>query len=195
MKTPGRYFFSMAAIFSSMALILGAEESNIPPPLKIEVPFEAAWKGLHETIKDLKKLKIQQEDRGRGYLKTDYVEYISGPLTESYLNKIGTGPKLTDAYWLKVEYQYEAEVELISDRETLVTVNTNIRALKRDFLGHEEWAPITTNGQRETDLLNSFGKLLLGENFELSKSRKGILGRGLVYPRDMSDKTAGPERP
>lgn len=152
-----------------------AEGAEIPPPLRLEIPFESAWKGMLETLRDPKdEWAIVVEDRVKGMVLTRYKEYSSGPLTESHIPKIGEKPKLSDSDWVSVEYQYEVEIQLVAARETLVTVNTNIRAKKRDFLGQEEWVKISTNGSREAALLTKFGRLLFGERFKLDQDKTGF---------------------
>lgn len=175
-----------------------AKPSSVPPPLRVFIPFEAAWNGMKEVLED-QKWTLVQEIRGQGLMLTDRREYSSGPLTESHIAKIGDQPKLTDAYWQKVEYEYEVQIELIGAKETLVTVNANIRALKRDFFGRETWIDIPTNGQREALLLDTFGKRLFGETFRLEEPRKGFWERDPVYlpsePERVVPKVPGPERP
>lgn len=170
----------------------------IPPPLRIEIPFEAAWNGMHDVLSE-RKAEIEREERGRGEIRTKYTEFISGPLTNDYLPKIGETPKLADAYWIKAEYRYEITVQLIEARQTLVYVNTNIRGLRRDFLGKETWVVIPTNGSKEEELLNQFGRRLFGETFSLDTPGPGLWRR---EPRDAPvglsgriPRTTSPERP
>ena len=96
-----------------------------------------------------------------------------------------------------MEYQYEIVIDLVGPKETLITVDTNIRALKRDFFGKESWVDITTNGQKEEVLLTEFGKDLFGQQFELNKPKFGFWRR---EPKDFNNqigqpRTASPERP
>lgn len=187
-------------LFSALLMTLSVESARkprIPPPLRIYVPFETCWGAIHEVL-ERRQLNLVQEDRGRGLVLSDFKEYISGPLTTSHIAKIGQRPELSDANWVRVEYQLEALVELVSAKETVVTVNANIRALKRDFLGSEQWVDIPTNGELEAGLLTDFGKLLFGTNFELTEPRPGFWERDPTYvPEEMEriPRIAGPERP
>ena len=171
--------------------------AEIPPPFKFTIPFESAWTGIHEILKD-NQIQIIQEQRGQGYIKTVYTEYMSGALTESHIRKIGKERNINDGDWVKVEYQYEISIQLISARETIITVDSNVRALKRDFFGNQEWVKIQTNGQREEHLLTEFGRLFFGESFQLYKPKKGFWEGA---PKNLADilygkqRTAGPERP
>lgn len=161
------------------------ESKSIPPPLRVFIPFEAAWRGMHEVFRE-KGLQMVEEDRGQGILTSNYIEYISGTLTESHIAKIGLKPVLTDGDWVKVEYMYDVLIELIEAKETVVTVDARIRALKRDFLGKETWVKIPSNGQRERYLLDEFGKLLFGQLFSLDKSGGGLWKLEPSYVPDMS---------
>jgi hypothetical protein len=173
---------------------LALAQSALPGPLRLHVPFEAAWNGMGQIFKE-GGFTVSEEDRGRGLLRTTFVEFSSGPLTDGHIAKLGERPELADAYWTSVQYQYEVLIEMISEKETLVTVYTNIRAKKRDFFGKESWVSIESNGERERELLHVFGRLLFGEKFQLDEPKKGFWERGLVFPRDINERTAGPERP
>jgi len=192
-----RSIFMVLLLTLMAAPVEAARRPYIPPPLRVYVPFESCWDGIHEVLK-IRQFELIQQDRGRGLIVTDYKEYISGPLTASHIAKIGTRPELPDGNWLRVQYQFETLVELVSARETVVTVNANVRALKRDFFGKEEWVDIPTNGELESGLLTDFGKLLFGTNFELTKPKPGFWERDPTYvPEEMEriPRIAGPERP
>jgi hypothetical protein len=170
----------------------------IPPPLRIQVPFESAWNSMLDVLK-ARNAQIDQENRGRGEIRTEYTEFISGPLTKDYLPKIGETPKLGDAYWVKAEYRYDITVQLIEAKETLVYVDTDVRGLKRDFLGKETWVSIPTNGNKEEELLNQFGRRLFGDRFSLDTPGPGLWRREpRNTPSDLNGRvprTTGPERP
>lgn len=185
------------AVLLTSILIPNVLAADLPPPLRVYIPYEAAWEGMLEVLGE-EKWKILYQDRGKGTIVTQYREYSSGPLTENHIAKIGERPKLLDATWQEVEYQYEVVTELIEARETLITVNANIRALKRDFFGQTSWVDIPTNGQREEWLLTQFGQHLFGASFELDKPKKGFWERSPKYvpnPLERMPKVAGPERP
>ncbi len=170
-------------------------KANLPPPLRIHIPFAAAWETMLETI-EKKGMAVAEKQQARGIVITDYLEYSSGPLTESHIAKVGDRPRLSDGDWVRVKYQYEITVLLLTERETLVTVNSNIRALKREFLGGEKWIDIASNGRLESDLLTLFGQHLFGEGFSLSESKKGFWDRspGYVPGVDVRPRIVGPER-
>ena len=173
-----------------------AQEKLIPPPLRMDIPFEAAWNGILLTLMD-HEFEILRQDRGQGSILTSFREYSSGPLTESHINKIGETPKLVDGEWVRVQYRYEVLVELISERETVLTVYSNIEALNREFLGTEDWVKIETTGKLETELLTQFGKSLFGEAFSLLAPQKGYWDKDPVYlpnPAERIPGVVGPER-
>jgi len=173
--------------------ILTAKSGPVPPQ-RMEIPFETAWSTMLELLEN-NQIRISSENRGQGYIKTRFKEFASGLLTQSHLEKIGMDTDLSDGSYEKVEYQYEIEIRLVSERFTILTVDSNIRALHRNFMGEEKWASIKSNGHREEFLLNGFGKLLWGEEWEMeyTKNRRGK--KKYVLPSDLNERVASPERP
>jgi hypothetical protein len=179
-----------------------ANNRAVPPPLRVSVPFESAWKTALQTFETLaernrRKVPLMKQDRTRGQIQSEFVEYASGTLTASHIAKIGERPRLTDGDWVRVEYQYEVLLELIQERETLTTVSANIKALRRSFLGEEKWVNIVTNGALEEEYLMEFGTALFGDRFRLEKSNRGFWSRdpGYVPGSEERPKVVGPERP
>lgn len=146
-------------------------QSFIPPPVRITVPFDQAWKQIATTLYDVD-LEIASQNRGQGTMLSTFREYSSGPLVDSHIAKIGKKPKLIDAQWLRVRYRYQILMELIHEKETLITVSTEIFALKREFLGKESWIPIVTNGKLEEEILTRFGRQLFGQKFSIKTPPK-----------------------
>lgn len=169
---------------------------GVPAPLDLRIPFEAAWEGMIDVMK-ARNLPMKEPDRAKGRLQTEYVEYSSGPLTDSHIEKIGTRPELSDAEWVRVEYKFDVQVELIEAKRTIVTAGVDIRAKKRDFLGQETWVPIQSTGHLEEDLLTEFGKNLFGDKFKLSESKKSFWELQPSYVPDSGQRprVSGPERP
>jgi hypothetical protein len=173
-----------------------AQNKLILPPLRLNLPFEAAWNGILLTLQE-NEFELLTENRGKGSILSSFREYSSGPLTASHIDKIGETPKLVDGEWVSVKYQYEILVELIAERETVLTVYANIEALKREFLGTEEWITIETFGKLEAQLLTQFGKTLFGQAFDLPEPKKGYRDRDPVYvpnPVERIPPVVGPER-
>lgn len=177
-------------------LFAQTQPANIPPPLRVHLPFEKAWEGMVEALQNRQQefIKKARED---GEIQTEYYEYSSGPLTESHIAKIGVRPKLVNGDWIRVSYQYRVDLDLIEEGETLVTVNANVRALRREFLGKQEWVEIPSNGRLEADLLTDFGKLMFGQLFSLAQPKKGFWEQapGYVKDADIQPRVVGPERP
>jgi hypothetical protein len=172
-------------------------QAQIPDPLRLAAPIEPAWKGMLQVF-EKRNLTTETEDRVRGLMVTEYREYSSGPMTESHIAKIGTRPRLADAQWIKVKYRLEVEFQVIESRTTLVGASSTIKALKRDFLGTENWVDIASNGELERDLLTEFGKELFGERFQLPTRKRGFWERDPKYvpgPEEQIPKVVGPERP
>lgn len=179
--------------------VLGQDDQKrwVPPPLRVHIPLEAAWKGMLETVEANRNLPIAKQDRAQGSAVTEFYQYSSGPLTESHIAKIGVKPKLIDGEWVRVKYQFEILMELVTGRETIVTVYANIKALKREFLGTEAWVDIPTNGQLEEELLVQFGRSLFGQSFNIREPKKGFWERDPSYvpdPEERIPKVVGPER-
>ena len=174
-----------------------ARAQLVPPPLRIYIPFEAAWDGMVETL-EKNEFELLRQNRGQGFILSSLREHSSGLLTESQISKIGEKPKLIDGDWVRVRYQYEIRVELIADRETVVTVDANIQALKREYLGKETWIEIQTIGKLEETLLTQFGQHLFGDAFSLQEPNKGFWERDPTYApgqeRQGVPRIVGPER-
>lgn len=162
-------------IFLAISLAPVEAQKRFEPPLRLGVPFPAAWKAMLNVL-DNQDWKLVKKDRGRGEILTGYREYMSGPLTAQHLDKIGVRPRVADGAWVRIRYRYDLSVSLIRERETSVTVDSDIQALKRDFLGREEWVNIDSSGRVEKQLLTAFGQELYGADFSLDKRRKGFLG-------------------
>jgi len=173
---------------------LNAAEDGPLPPQRFDIPFETAWPTMHELL-EANEIGIISENRGQGYIKTAFKEYASGLLTRSHLEKIGMDTEISEGSYEKVEYQYEIEITLVSDKQVIITVDANIRALYRNFMGEEKWVPIKTNGRREEALLNSFGKVLWGEEWEMEYTKDRRVKRKFVLPADLHERVASPERP
>lgn len=174
------------------------ERTHLPPPLRVFIPFENAWQAMEDTLKDEIKIPAADLDRARGTIQTEYHDYISGPLTKDHIAKIGNRPDLIDGAWSRAEYRYDITLQLISARDTVVTVNTHIRAEKRSFLGETSWVDIKSNGRLESQLLTEFGRKVFGSDFALEQPRRGFWEHDPEYaapPISNDPKVARPERP
>ncbi len=169
---------------------------DIPPPLRVRIPFEKSWQGMVETLRARQHPFVKQGQE-EGEIQTEYYEYSSGPLTESHIAKIGVKPRLIEGDWVRVTYQFRVEMALIKEGDTLVTVSAKIQALKREFLGAQKWVEIPSNGRLEAGLLTDFGKLMFGQLFTLAQSKKGFWEQapGFIKDADVQPRIVGPERP
>ena len=156
----------------------------IPPPLRLQVPLQTVRQHMARSLEH-KEIKLDREDLNRGLMLTEYREYSSGPLTASHIAKIGDKPEITDGEWVRVQYQYEILMELIKQKETVVTVNANIRALKRDYFGSQEWVEIVSNGELEQELLSAFGQSLFGQSFTLEGPKEHWWEKAPSYSPDL----------
>ena len=160
------------------------------PPLRLSIPFELTWKTMIEILNQ-EEWKLNHKNRGQGHITTAYREYISGPLTTGHLSKIGIRPRLTDGEWVRIQYRYDLQIELMTARETRVTVDIDIKALKRNYLGREEWARIPSTGRMEQYLLTALGKAIYGEQFSLEKPRTSFLGLPSIGAGPIPEKPPG----
>ncbi|HSR51106.1 MAG TPA: hypothetical protein VLV83_09765 [Acidobacteriota bacterium] len=196
-----RFLVVAALLVTATAVALGAQgrkKHRLPPPLRLFIPFEAAWDGMLETVREDMPVDVGESDKVTGQIITSKRDYIDGPLTESHIAKIGVPVRLRDATWKQVRYQYVVKIELIAERESVVTVDVDIEALKREFLGQESWVEIQSNGRLETQLLNAFGQRLFGSDFQLEEPKKGFWEHDPSYvprPEDRVPTIASPERP
>ena len=178
---PSRRSCLVVAVLSALAGSLlcfshaGKQEKRFVPPLRVHIPFEAAWEGMLRILKE-EGWTVSRETRAKGEIRTGSRKYISGPLTGDHMDKIGERPRLSGAQWQRVNYHYEVSIQLVSGRETLITVDADITALKRGFLGEEDWVAIPSNGRLGEGLLTRFGQSLFGQTFSLTKSKKGFWG-------------------
>ena len=191
MKLTKLLLFIQACIITSLPMC--AEDGPVPPQ-QMEIPFGTAWSTMEELL-NTNQIRVSSENRGQGYIKTSHKEYASGLLTQSHLDKIGIDTEISDGSYEKVEYQYEIEVRLVAERLTVITVDANIRALHRNFMGEEKWVSIKSNGRREEFLLNSFGKILWGEDWEMEYSKERRPKKKFLLPPDLNERIASPERP
>ena len=105
-----------------------------------------------ETL-DLQGYKVSVKEKSSGTIRTIMHESTSGTLTASHIKKIAERVGLLDGEWIKVQYRYDLQIEFLSERETVVVVDTNIRGLMRKFLGGEKWIPLTSRGRLEEELI------------------------------------------
>ena len=78
-----------------------ARAQLVPPPLRLYIPFEAAWDGMVETL-GKNEFELLRQNRVQGFILSSFREYSSGLLTESQISKIGEKPKLIDGDWVSV---------------------------------------------------------------------------------------------
>lgn len=198
--TKGRTALALTIAISLLAVPGWAQfkKRHLPPPLKVFIPHQSAWKAMLETVQESTQLKVADQDRAGGRLVTEFRDYISGPLTRSHLEKVGDPPRLADGNWIKARYRYDIRIELIEAKVSIVTVNLELQGFKRDFLGEEAWVDVNSSGRLESDLLTAYGKLLFGSDFALERPKKGFWERDPSYvpdPQQRVPRIASPERP
>lgn len=164
--------FKRAGLFFVLILCVRFSQSGgkLPPPLRIHAPVQVAWEAMLETL-ELQGYKVSMKDKASGKIQTIMHEYTSGTLTASHIKKIAERVGLLDGDWIRVQYRYDLQIEFLSETETVIVVDTNIRGLMRKFLGGEEWIQLDSRGRLEEDLILDFGKHLFGETFSYDRPR------------------------
>lgn len=168
----------------------------MPAPLSIRAPFDTAWKAMREVLES-NRFEILEEDVSKGSILTRSKEYTSGPLAAAHIRKVADRSKLVDGDWVKAEYQYQVNVQFVSETQTLVWVDARIRGLKRAFVSGDEWLKLNSTGKLEEDLLTLFGQHLFGQSFALDRPRPGFWERKPGHIREEVEppRSVGPERP
>ena len=185
-------FKRVGLLFVLFILCAGFSQSGgkLPPPLRIHAPFQAAWGAMLETL-ELQGYKVSMKDKASGKIQTIMHEYTSGTLTASHIKKIAERVGLLDGDWIKAQYRYDLQIEFLSETETVIVVDTNIRGLMRKFLGGEEWIQLNSRGRLEEDLILYFGKHLFGETFSYDRPRPEFWEQ---KPEDFRELTERPTR-
>jgi len=118
---------------------------------------------------------IERDDRKGGRITTRPYEFITGSLTLSEMEKVAIC-KDTQGNWIKARYKTEAVIEIVSPKETLVTINADIEGLRRDVDGTEKWVRMDSLGAVERRVLGRISVKLLGTDAP-AESRKGFWGQ------------------
>jgi hypothetical protein len=119
---------------------------------------------------------IELDGRKSGKIITRPLEFISGSLTSSEIEKYAVIHDIRVGSWLKARYSAEAILEIVKPTETLVTIRTKIEALNRNIDGTEKWMPLESLGTFEKRILGKISIKLMGSEAPLFQ-RKGFWGQ------------------
>jgi hypothetical protein len=100
---------------------------------------------------------------------TKPLEYITGSLTSSELDKIAIKNDTVSGSWMKAQYVVDGLLEVVSPTVTLVTVRTRIEALNRDLDGTEKWTPVESLGVLEKRILGKISVKIVGNEMQFDK--------------------------
>jgi hypothetical protein len=175
-----RRFFPRAA--AALFLIcftvpLGAQQQqkpDLPDPIKFMNTYDQVLNMTRAVMEEMG-FDIERDDRKGGRITTRPYEFTTGSLTVSEMEKVAVR-KETLGSWVKARYKAEAVIEIVSPKETMVTVNADIEGLSRDMDGTEKWIPLESLGAVERRVLGRISVKLLGTDAP-AESRKGFWGQ------------------
>jgi hypothetical protein len=148
------------------------QKANLPDPIKFMNKFEIVANVVYAVLDDMG-FDIELDARKTGKIVTRPLEFISGSLTSSEIEKYAVKKDIRNGNWLKARYSVESILEIVSPTETLVTIRTNIEALNRNIEGTEKWLPLESLGTFEKRILGKISVKLMA-NEAPSFQRKGF---------------------
>ena len=173
-----RRFFTYAAaslFLLSVAIPLVAQQQKpeLPDPIKFMNTYDQVINMTRAVMEDMG-FDIERDDRRGGRITTRPYEFITGSLTVNEMEKVAVS-KETLGTWVKARYKAEAVIEIVSPKETMVTINADIEGLSRDMDGTEKWIPLDSLGTVERRVLGRISVKLLGT--DVPAPRKGFWGQ------------------
>ena len=156
---------------------LGAQQQqkpDLPDPIKFLNTYDQTLNMTRAVMEDMG-FSIELEDRRSGKIVTRHYEFITGSLTAAEMEKVAVSKTILGS-WVKARYKTETVVEIVSPRETMVTVNVDIQGLSRDVDGTEKWITMDSLGVVERRVLGRISVKLLGMD-ATPEPRKGFWGQ------------------
>jgi hypothetical protein len=168
--------FMQGLFLICLALPINAQfqKPNLPDPVKFMNKFDQVANMAHAVFEDMG-MSIELDDRKTGKMTTRPYEFITGSLTPSEIDKVAIRKDTLTGNWLKAQYSAEAIIEIVSPKETMITINVKIEALNRDVDGSERWVPMESLGAIERRILGRISVKLLG--VEAPEQKKGFWGQ------------------
>ena len=177
-KNDSRRFITFALMFLfCLAGPLNAQQQqkpDLPDPIKFMNTYDQVMNMTRAVMEDMG-FSIERDDRKGGRITTRPYEFITGSLTLSEMEKFAVC-KDTQGNWIKGRYKTEAVIEIVSPKETMVTINADIEGLRRDMDGTEKWVRMDSLGAMERRVLGRISIKLLGTDAP-TESRKGFWGQ------------------
>jgi hypothetical protein len=168
------------------------ERPSLPDPVKFVNKFDIVWNVARAVLVDMT-YDIELEDKTGGRLVTKPYEFITGSLTATEIDKVAVVTKPSDGNLTKARSTVEALIQIVTPRETLVTIRTKMEALNRDLNGSEKWIPLDSLGATEKRILGKMSLKLLG-NESLFENKKGFWDKS-PQPVDSRRPKPYPTRP
>jgi len=137
------------------------QKPNLPDAIKFLGKRENVMRASRAVLEQLG-YTIELEDMQAGHLVTRPYEFVSGTLTSSEIDKIAIKNDSLSGAWLRAHYVIDAQFEIVSTTETLVTVHSQMQGLNRDVNGVEKWEPLQSLGSVERRVLAKISMKLLG---------------------------------
>jgi len=174
-----RFFrYAAAALFLlCLAVPLGAQQQqkpDLPDPIKFMNTYDQVLNMTRAVMEEMG-FDIEREDRRGGRITTRPYEFITGSLTASEMEKVAVRKDILGS-WVKARYKAEAVIEIVSPKETMVTINADIEGLSRDMDRTEKWIPLDSLGAVERRVLGRISVKLLGTDTP-AEPRKGFWGQ------------------
>jgi len=156
-------------------LLAQQQKPDLPDPIKFMNTYDQVINVTRAVMDDMG-LGVERDDRKGGRITTRPYEFITGSLTLSELEKVAVRKDTLSGNWLKARYKAEAVIEIVSPKETMVTINADIEGLNRDVDGTEKWIPLDSLGAVERRILGRISVKLLGTDAP-AEPRKGFWGQ------------------
>jgi hypothetical protein len=165
-----------ALVLFCLAAPLGAQQQkpDLPDPIKFINTYDQVF-NMARAVMDEMGFSIELDDRKGGRIITRPYEFITGSLTVNEMEKVAVH-KDTMGGWIKARYKAEAVIEIVSPKETMITINSYIEGLRRDVDGTEKWIALDSLGAVERRVLGRISVKLLGMD-ATPEPRKGFWGQ------------------
>ena len=177
-KISRRFFKCVAALYLfcfTAPIYAQQQKPDLPDPIKFMNTYDQVINVTRAVLDDMG-LNIERDDRKGGRITTRPYEFITGSLTMGELEKVAVRKDAPSDNWLRARYKAEAVIEIVSPKETMVTVNVDIEGLNRDMDGTEKWIRFDSLGALERRVLGRISVKLLGTDTPV-ESRKGFWGQ------------------
>jgi hypothetical protein len=147
------------------------QKASLPDPVKFVYKFDIVW-NVVRAVMDEMEYRTELEDRKAGRITTRPYEFITGSLTSSEVDKVAIKRDTITGSWLKARYSVEAQLDIVSPTETMVTIRTKMEGLNRDLDGSEKWIPLESLGTFEKRILGKISLKLLGNEMQFDNKKR-----------------------